>query len=230
MWGDAQTQGSFISGADSESGVLSRQVGLAGLTYRAGQRLSLNLDFEGASGDRAYFRTSLQNYRKARLRGRYQATPSLVIGAVFSILDNQNPAPTVNYDFQSHDASLSVLWTPASSKRITFSGEYSRSTLRSDIYVFCSANFDTARSFYRDNAHVASSLGRYCALPGFDAQLTRARWGGSCSFRRAAVPPAITSRWPSLSCCAQERCWVSGMGAITDSVKRSTVTKVSGRT
>ena len=50
---------------------------MAGLTYRVGQRLTANVDFEAASGARAYFRTSLYNYRKARLRGRYQATRSL---------------------------------------------------------------------------------------------------------------------------------------------------------
>jgi hypothetical protein len=178
VWGDAQTQGGFITDLPSESGVLSRQVGLAGLTFRAGQRLSVNLDFEGASGDRAYFRTSLQNYRKARLRGRYQATPTLVLSAVFSILDNHNPAPTVNYEFQSHDASLAVLWTPANSKRVAFSGEYSRSALRSDIVYFVPQTLEQARSFYRDNAHVASSL-IDIVIPGIGAQPSRLSVGGS---------------------------------------------------
>ncbi len=201
VWGDAQTQGGFLTEAATESGVMSRQVGLAGLTYRAGQRLSLNLDFEGASGDRAYFRTSLQNYRKARLRGRYQATNSLVVSAVFSILDNQNPAPTVNYDFRSQDASLSVLWTPQSSKRITFSGEYSRSTLRSDILYFVPQTLDTAQSFYRDNAHVGSAL-MDIVLPGLMGQQPgRLSVGGSFFTSSGSRPtryyqPLAKLSWP----------------------------------
>ena len=185
IWGEADTRGAFVSGLPTESGTLRRQVGLAGFNYRPMQSLSFNVDFEGASGDRAYFRTSLQDYQKARIRARYQPRASLVVSATFSVLNNQNPAPTVRYDFLSHDSSLAVVWTPA--KRWSFSGEYTRSTLRSDITYFEPQVIESARSFYRDNAHVASGMADL-VIPGFGEHSPRLSLGGSY-FRSSGSRP-----------------------------------------
>jgi len=177
-WGDGLTRGGLISGLPTESGALRRQVGLAGLSYRAGQKLWFNIDFEGASGDQAYFRTSLQNYERARVRARYQALNSLVISANFSVLNNQNPNPAVNYDFLSHDASVSLAWNPKGGKRMTFVGEYTRSTLRSDINYIVPQTFQSAPSFYRDNAHEANAV-MDLLVPGFGGYSPWLSLGGS---------------------------------------------------
>lgn len=178
VWGDAETRGAFVSGLPSESGQLSRQVGLAGLNYRVRQNLSLNVDFEGASGDRAYFRTSLQDYQKARVRARYQPLTSLTVSAVFSVLNNQNPTPTVNYDFLSRDSSLAVVWSPKGGKRISLTGEYTRATLRSDLTYLVPQTLDSSRSFYRDNAHLGSALVDI-AMPAVSGMAPRLSLGGS---------------------------------------------------
>jgi len=187
VWGDALTRGSLISGAVTESGELRRQVGLAGFNYRAGQKLSFNADFEGASGDRAYFRTSLQDYQRARLRARYQALNSLVITASFSVLNNQNPNPAVKYDFLSRDNSLSVIWSPNGGKRISLSGEYTRSTLRSDINYTVPQDFTSERSFYRDNAHEATTAVDML-VPGFGEYSPRLTLGGALFLSSGSRP------------------------------------------
>jgi hypothetical protein len=187
VWGDALTRGSLISGAVTESGELRRQVGLAGFNYRAGQKLSFNMDFEGASGDSAYFRTSLQDYQRARLRARYQALNSLVITAGFSVLNNQNPNPAVKYDFLSRDNSLSLVWSPNGGKRISLSGDYTRSTLRSDISYIVPQDFTTARSFYRDNAHEATTAVDLL-VPGFGEYSPRLTLGGSLFISSGSRP------------------------------------------
>ena len=134
VWGDAQFRAPVLSYVgDLESGQLRRQVGVAGAYFRPTSKLSFTTDFEAASGDRTYFRTSLQDYTKMKARARYQVHTALQISASFSLLDNQNPSPTVNYDFRSRSNSLSLYWTPAGGKWISVLGEYTRSTLRSDI-------------------------------------------------------------------------------------------------
>ena len=187
VWGDGLTRGGLISGLPSESGELRRQVGLGGFSYRAGQKLSFNADFEGASGDRAYFRTSLQDYQRARVRARYQAMNSLVVSAAFSVLNNQNPAPSVRYDFLSRDNSVSVVWTPNGGKRISLSGEYTRATIRSDINYIVPQDFTTARSFYRDNAHEASTVADVL-VPGFGEYSPRLSVGGSLLISSGSRP------------------------------------------
>jgi hypothetical protein len=186
-WGDALTRGGLISGLPTESGQLRRQVGLAGVSYRTGQKLSFNIDFEGASGDSAYFRTSLQDYERARLRARYQALKSLVVSATFSVLNNQNPNPAVKYDFLSHDASFSFVWTPRDSKRISLLGEYTRATLRSDINYIVPQTFQSAPSSYRDNAHEANAV-MQVLVPGFGAYSPRLSLGGSLFISSGSRP------------------------------------------
>ncbi len=49
VWGDAQTGNLLIAGPGQESSELRQQIGMAGANFRASQKLSLNVDFEGAS-------------------------------------------------------------------------------------------------------------------------------------------------------------------------------------
>jgi hypothetical protein len=187
VWGDGLTRGSFISGAPTESGEVRRQVGLAGLNYRMAHGVSLNIDYEGASGDSAYFRTSLQDYQKARVRVRYQPVTSLTIAAGFGVLSNQNPAPSVNYDFLSRDSSVSVLWNPNGGKRISLAADYTRSTLRSDISYVIPQTFEQDRSLYRDNANEANAL-MDLLVPGLGGHGPRLGVGGSL-FRSSGSRP-----------------------------------------
>ena len=159
VWGDAQVLASVLNQTGPfEFGKLRRQAGLAGVTARVAQKLSFNVDFEAATSDRDYFRTSLHDYQKARVRARYQPTTSLGLAANFSVLNNQNPSPGVNYDFRSRDNSLTVYWTPGGGRRAAVTADYSRSTLRSDIQYLSLPFFDPERSFYRDNAHTGTVL------------------------------------------------------------------------
>jgi hypothetical protein len=176
VWGDATVLAGQLSQTGSlVAGELHRNVGLAGMTFRPFKKLSVNLDYEGASSDRIYFRTSLNDYQKARARANYQITSTLSAQARFQVLDNQNPDPSIRYDFRSRDNALSLFWTPNGGKRISVMTEYDRSTLRSNISyldLFLSPN----TSAYRDNAHTATSA-IALALPGYSkAKLT---FGGS---------------------------------------------------
>src|SRR5262249_52380413 len=138
------------------TGELRRSVALAGLNFRPSERLSVNLDYEGASSDRIYFRASLNDYHRARARARYQATKTLSLQASFQVLSNENPAPDIRNSFLSRNNSLAVYWTPWAGKRITVMGEYDRSTVRSDI-AYLGLFLAPAVSSYRDNAHTATS-------------------------------------------------------------------------
>jgi hypothetical protein len=178
-WGDATVPaGSLSQSGNFASGSLHRQVGLGGATLRPWEKLSVNLDYEGSSSDHVYFRTSLNDYKKARAQARYQATASLALQANFTVLNNENPAPGIRYDFQSRDSSLAVYWTPAGGKRFRFTGEYDRYTLRSDISYLSLPFLTTAVSTYRENAHIASAS-IDVALPGYHGIDPRLTVGGS---------------------------------------------------
>ena len=186
VWGDAQTFPAAISEAGPPAtGQLRRNTALAGATYRVIEKLSVSLDFEGASSDDVYFRSSLNDYEKGRARARYQVAKALSLQANFQVLSNRNPAQGVNYSFTGRDNALSIFWTPAAAKRITVMGEYDRSTMSSNIDYLTLPSYSSAVSQYRDNAHSATSA-IDIALPGIkDGKLTL---GGSMFVSSGSAP------------------------------------------
>jgi hypothetical protein len=185
VWGDAETGDQLIAGPGQESSELRQQVGIAGFNFRATQKLTANVDFEDASSSHAYFTTSLYNYQKMRARARYQIASTLALQASFSLLNNQNPTPGINYDFLSRQNSLSASWTP--SKRVSVIGEYTRSTLRSDIGYLEPETLGPETSLYRDNAHSASAL-IDLALPDYAKLAPHLAFGGSLFISSGSRP------------------------------------------
>jgi len=179
VWGDATVSpGLFSQTGNFASGNLRRKVELAGATLRPWQKLRIHLDYEGATSDQVYFRNSLNNYNKMRARAQYQASTSLSFTANFTVLDNQNPATGVNYDFRARNNSVAVYWMPNNSKRISVTAEYNRSTLRSNISYLDLPFLNSAVSAYRDNSHSASSQ-IDVALPGYHGLTPKLTAGGS---------------------------------------------------
>jgi hypothetical protein len=185
VWGDAQTGDLLIAGPGQESSELRQQVGIAGVNFRATQKLTANVDFEGAETSHAYFTTSLYNYQKMRARARYQLAAKLALQASFSLLNNRNPTQGIDYSFLSRQNSLSLSWTP--SKRVTILGEYTRSTLYSNINYLEPEYLSPETSLYRDNAHNASSL-IDLALPGYAKLAPHLAFGGSLFISSGSRP------------------------------------------
>jgi hypothetical protein len=188
VWGDALVPPGLLSPIGSlASGQLKRNVGLGGATIRPWQKLRISLDYEGASSDDIYFRNSLNDYQKARVQAKYQASASLSIAANFSVLDNQNPAAGVNYDFLARNNSVALYWMPNNSKRFTITGEYNRSTVHSNIDYLQLPSFGPAVSAYRDNAHTASTQ-IDVILPGYHGLTPKLTAGGSVFISSGSRP------------------------------------------
>ena len=115
-------------------------------------------DLEGAGTGSAYFRTSLFQYQKGRVQGSYQAPPNGRSAAAFSVVNNQNPAPDIEFDYLGRQTSASVLWNAAGDKRVGFQGTYTRSTIRSDISYLVPQSLERDRSQYRDYSHSIQGL------------------------------------------------------------------------
>jgi hypothetical protein len=158
-WGDAEVR----SGTQNvlgpvEKTEIKRSVGLLGLQLRPVEKLPINIDYEHGDGKRTYFRTGLLDYHRFRAQFRYQLPGSVYLGGAFNLLDNQNPQPGVGLDFRSQSGSLNAQWMPKSAKYVSLLGDYTRSSIKSDLSYLFPANALVARSLYRDNAHAFSAL------------------------------------------------------------------------
>jgi hypothetical protein len=188
VWGNAADVILPLAGlAGFEQGKIRRNVVLAGFSWHPLQNAWINVDFENGSSGSTYFRTSLYNYQKARIRGRHQITPSLSVSASASVLNNQNPSPGVQYDFLAHQESVSLNWSPSKGKTWDLEGGYTRSTLRSNIFYLDPAYLTPSQSFYRDNSHSVTGLFNV-NLPGRVANRTKLALGGSAVVSSGSNP------------------------------------------
>ncbi len=187
-WGAATVRSGDTSQIGAlESGKLNRQVAIAGINFRPIQKLTTNVEYEGASTTHAYFTTSLYNYNRVRARARYQVGASLMVQANFALLDNQNPVPGTQLDFRSRDNSLAVNWTPNGGKRVALMAEYDRATLRSSIDYLLPPFLTPSVSSYSDNAHIATSMVDV-NIPGFKGNAAKLTAGGSFTVTNGTRP------------------------------------------
>jgi len=185
VWGDMVTPPSFLADAAgllSERGVLRRQVGLAGLNVRVSSKVKGNVDFEASPGDRSYFRTSLNDYKRARIMASYNPTASWEFSARFNVLNNQNPDPAIRYDFESRDNTFTAAWHPSSHSGMGVLAEYSRSTLNSSIIYLIPSMLSQDFSKYIERANIGTLLADLPFMKG--ANPVKLSFGGS--FYRSA--------------------------------------------
>jgi hypothetical protein len=123
------------------------------------------------------------DYQRVKVRARYNVRPSLTVTGSFSLLNNENPAPDVNFDFESRQTSVGFFWTPNNSSRFSVLADYTRSTIRSEIPILSLPFFGRELARYRDNGHHGSAFA--------DVRLVReARLalGGSLSINAGSRP------------------------------------------
>lgn len=185
VWGDSVTRTPTLAQAQGPTrpGELRRQVGLAGATLRIGSRFDLAADFEASPGDRTYFRTDLMDYQRGKVRGRYRIRPSLVLSAAFAALNNRNEAPEANLDLRSQQTSVTLFFAPNQGKRVSFTADYTRATLRSDLPFLEPQTFTRAISAYRDNGHHGGGWADVTLARGVRLSL-----GGSYSINAGSRP------------------------------------------
>jgi hypothetical protein len=138
----------------------------------------MGFDFEAASADRNYFRTSLQDYQKLRSRARYQIMQSLFLSANFSLLNNLNPSVQNRNEFRSREYSASLYWTPRGGKWISLLGDYTYSTLKSNISYFIPQTMTLTPSLYREAARTATGM-LELNLPKYKQASPKLSFGGS---------------------------------------------------
>jgi len=157
VWGDAN---SIIPGGlqTVSQGQLHRQVALGGVIFHLSRKLTFSSDAEVATSTDAYFRTSLYNYQKVRAQGRYQVVNSLSLAVDFTLLNNQNPSPGVEFDAKANRESLSLSWAPGAGKHWELQGSYGHSYLRSNIGYLAPQDLTAQTSLYSDNSHTATAL------------------------------------------------------------------------
>ena len=178
-WGDAMFRAGSLNAFNTQERVsLERHVGLFGAVARPWDRLTLSADAEVSDGRATMYRIGLQDYFRVRAQARYRIVQNLNFQAVYSILDNENPDPGVNYTYRAQAGSASLQWMPGGGKRVSILADYTRSSIRSDINYLQPPFYETMRSLYTDYAHTGTLMADI-HLPGSGAVQPVITFGGS---------------------------------------------------
>ena len=148
-WGDMAAR---ENGIPSE---LQNHAALAGVTWRRGTKWSFSSDLERTLSDASYFRASLHDYTRARLRLRWLPAGPLSVTAVGSLLDNDTPGRE-GYRLRDRQAGLSAYWTPRDGKRFTLLADYTRSRIHSSIGFLVPQDRTLEISRYQERAHAGT--------------------------------------------------------------------------
>lgn len=123
----------------------------------------LSVDFElGRTDQPPIFRTDSVDFQRLRILGKLSPRPSLIISGNASLFDNRNDQPDIDYEFDSHGYGLQVLWAPFD--RFSWTAEYERTELNSDLLVVIPQNLSRVPSTYVERGDYGSaylSLGLY---------------------------------------------------------------------
>jgi len=144
-------------------------------------------EYEGGSTTHEYFRTSLYDYNRLRLRARYQVAASLSLQANFNAFRNRNPEAGLQQDSRSRDNSFSAHWTPNGGKWISVLAEYDRFTMHTSVLYLMPPFLTLSASDYRDNAHLATTAIE-ATIPGFKNHAPKIMAGGSFSIVNGTRP------------------------------------------
>ncbi len=163
VWADANDLTLPAAGlAYMDHVTLHRNVALAGITYKPYAKLSLHGDVEAGASNGAYFRTSLYQYQKVRIRSAYHFRPGLEAAIDASILNNENPpsqqaGTSGRYSFLSKQLSASLIYAPEK-KRWSLQGSYTRATTRSDVPYLEPYTGVQLSDRYRENVHTVNGF------------------------------------------------------------------------
>jgi hypothetical protein len=157
VWSDTRLQSTVDEESVDQSVSLHRNVGIAGFGFRLPKKANLSLDFEAGQGDRVYSRTDILDYRRVRLRGRYQPWSWAAVSGSFSLLDHENNRPDLGYDFENRGYSFSLSFTPAGGKHVSANLDYSRADLTSDILFIIPQLLTSDTSQYIEDSHFGNA-------------------------------------------------------------------------
>jgi hypothetical protein len=147
--------------AAADRGRQRQQVALTGVDVRLPANLTLFGTAEVSSGDSALVRTSLLDYQRVKVRGRWKPLKWATVNGTLALLRNFNGRPDINLAYRSHESSLSLVLSPGGGKRLNLTLDYMHSALASDMFIILVPFFDRSLARYDQNGHQA---GAYASL------------------------------------------------------------------
>ncbi len=158
-----------------------RNVVIAGLSYDFSMRNRISAEYEYGMTDQPLMRTDVVDFQRARLRGRFSPFESLEFNGSATLFDNEDDdMPEIDFTSRSRDYSLQFSYAPIT--RISFSGGFERSNIRTNILYVVPQTLTLDRSRYREKGNFGSAFISLMLLRNATLNLGYSGWGFSGNF------------------------------------------------
>ncbi|MBI4445276.1 MAG: hypothetical protein HY645_05140 [Acidobacteria bacterium] len=158
----------------------NRNVAIAGVTYEHSATNRISAEYEYGHTTQAVFRLDPVDFHRARVRGRLSPINWLELNGSITLFDNRDPQREIDWTSRDRNYTLQVGFTPH--QRVTFTAEYERSNLRSNIIIIVPQTFTQDRSVYRERGDYGSALLSVQVVRGAQIDLGYSVWGTVGSF------------------------------------------------
>ena len=133
-----------------------RNLLILGGAFQFNSRNRLSVDFElGRTDQPPIFRTDAADFHRLRIQGKFSPRPSLVISGNATVFNNRDDQPDIDFDLESRGYGLQVFYSPF--ERFSWTVEYERSQVDSDLIFIIPQTLSQARSLYLDRGDYGSA-------------------------------------------------------------------------
>ncbi|MFB3905415.1 MAG: hypothetical protein ACE15E_18365 [Acidobacteriota bacterium] len=157
-----------------------RNVAIAGLSYDFSMRNRISAEYEYGTTDRPIMRTDNVDFHRARLRGRFSPFEKLEVNGTATLFDTDNDIPDL--DFTSRQRNYALDFTYAIMPRVSFSGGFERSDLRTNIFYLIPQTLRLDEFFYREKGNFGNALLSLSLIRNATVSLGYSVWGTSGNF------------------------------------------------
>ncbi len=158
-----------------------RNVVIAGLSYDFSMRNRISAEYEYGMTDRPIMRTDVADFQRARLRGRFSPFENLELNGSATLFDNEDDeVPEIDFTSRSRDYTLQFSYNPIT--RVSFSGGYERSSIRTNILYLLPQTLTVGRSRYREKGNFGNAFVSIMLIRNATLSLGYSGWGVSGDF------------------------------------------------
>jgi hypothetical protein len=155
-------QSSDNGDTESQTAGYSQQTGIVGVGFTRARWLTLGLNYENNSTDRALTRTDLLDYDQFKFDWSVRPFKTVNLNGRVAFLSNTNGQSDI--DFKSHNRNYTVALNYEPSERFILSLDYSRTNILSDIAILLPQTLQLDRSLFDERGNgigAVMSLGIY---------------------------------------------------------------------
>ncbi len=149
---------------DSETANYSRQTGIVGVGFIRGQWLTLGLDYEKNYSSHVLMRTDLLDYDQFKFDWKVRPLKTLSLNGRVAFLRNSNDQSDI--DLKAHNRNYTVAVNYEPSERLTFSLDYSRTNILSDMAILLPQTLQLDRSLFDERGNGIGASGSFVVYQG----------------------------------------------------------------